>query len=1251
VGSSNDRKVFRAVRFFPTVLFFFATLRLCVSSLLPAAEVASSKPFRYTEARIPNYLPNAAWGTLGEDLTRMQLPVSPAESLQHMVLPDGLRAEIFAAEPAIGPPLALAWDDRGRLFLAESVDYPNEGHAPAPGSDCIRMAHDSDGDGRADRFTRFAEDLSIPTSILFVGRGLVVAQAPEMLYFEDTDGDDRADVRRVLFSGWGTSDTHAGPSNLRRGLDNWIWGTVGYAGFDGTVGGTRWTFRQGIFRFRPDGSELEFLGSTSNNTWGLGFSEEGHVFASTANGQHSVQLTIPNRYYDLIRGASAPQVIPIADHERIHPITDRVRQVDWHGRFTAAAGCALYTARRFPEHYWNRAAFVAEPTGHLVHQCFLESRGADRCDFVARDGGNLLASDDEWTAPIAAEVGPDGAVWVIDWYNYIVQHNPTPRGFETGKGNAYATPLRDQEHGRIYRVFPPDAMRGNDTHLDGATTAELVRALRHENMFWRLAAQWKLVTKGSRDAVPALIELVRDQSVDVLNLNVGAVHALWTLHGLGLLDEVDPATETVLAAAVSHPSAAVRKAAFDVLPSDSRALELNLPSRGLEDPSPHVRLAALLALARMPESPEAGRAVWNMLTRQDAPIDRTIADGATSAGARHHQGFLAAVLASECPAWSDGLRDVVRRVSVHHGSLAQVEFLGELVAQLHRADPVPAGVVIEGLAAGWPHSSQTRRPELAVDQVAVLRGIFPRLSVSSQVALLMLADRWGLSDGLDSERRQAADQLARRLADPTTEDGARQLAAENLAVLDSSPETARRLVSQLDSDMPSEQFESLVRAIALSRASQVGDCVIERWREWTPSRRRTIVSLLLKRPEWAESLIKGLEQGNVSLADLSVEERSRLAGYPQREIAEHMARILSEGEPTVLDRGQLAERLLPLCAEQGDIARGKEIFQRECAKCHEQRKGSPRVGPDLSGFAAHPKPMVLSEILDPNRSVEGNYRQYTVVMDDGRVLAGILAAESRNAIELIDSQAVRHMLQRDEMESILASTKSLMPEGFESLPRRELVDLLEYLNQGGRYVPLSLEDVATVASDRGMFYDESSVEERLVFPDWKPKAVEGVPFRLIDPLSGARRNVILLHSSQGTIPPRMPRSVSVPCGLAARTVHFLSGVAGWGHPLGDPDSVSLVVRFHYVDGEREEHRLLNGRHFADYIRRIDVPGSKLAFRLGRQQIRYFALEPARRETIQSIELEKGTDQTAPIIMAITAEQSSPHAPREENQGK
>jgi hypothetical protein len=202
-----------------------------------------------------------------------------------------------------------------------------------------------------------------------------------------------------------------------------------------------------------------------------------------------------------------------------------------------------------------------------------------------------------------------------------------------------------------------------------------------------------------------------------------------------------------------------------------------------------------------------------------------------------------------------------------------------------------------------------------------------------------------------------------------------------------------------------------------------------------------------------------------------------------------------------------------------------------------------------------------------------------------------------------------------------------------------LTDLLEFLTQRGKYLPLPLDKVATVLSTRGMFYGEEVRGERMVFDDWSPKTFKGIPFNLVDPQGERIPNVILLYGPEGKIPPKMPKSVRVPCNAPVKAIHLLSGVSGWGFPYAasEKGTVSMIVRLHYDDGKTEDHPLKNGVHFADYIRRVDVPSSEFAFNLQGKQVRYLAVEPERAEKIKEIEFLKGPDNTAPVIMAVTVE--------------
>jgi putative membrane-bound dehydrogenase-like protein len=597
---------------------------------------------RHTDGIVP--VPNYERRT---PAPKLQRPLSADEAAKHFQVPPGFKLQLFAAEPLItGNPEAMAWDERGRLWIAETKDYPNNPQASGQGNDVIKILEDTNRDGRADKATIFADKLSIVSSLVFVNGGIVVAQAGELVALKDTNGDDKADLRESLIRGWGMRDTHALASNLKYGLDNWIWGAVGYSGYNGTVGGQALNFNQALYRFARDARQMEHMASFTNNTWGLAFNEDGDVFGNTANGEHSNYVAIPRPYYQGVTGLRADGKKKIDGHYAMHANTPKIRQVDVQGGFTAAAGHNFYTARAFPEEYWNRVAFVNEPTGHVVHRAIIERAGSG---FAEKDGWNIAASDDEWFAPVHAEVGPDGALWLLDFYDFIIQHNPTPIGpiaqgyqYLNGRGNAYDSPLREHDRGRIYRLVWKRATPYKPLSLSASEPAGLTAALRHENMFWRLTAQRLLVERGKTDVVPQLIAIVTDRTVDKIGLNSPAVHALWTMHGLGVLDGKNAQALDAAKQALTHPAAGVRKAAQSVLPKTAQSVTDLLSAGALHDKDLNVRLNALLALSQMPASAGAGRAIYLSSKETDVIEDEWLPEAIWIAATRHQDGFLQA---------------------------------------------------------------------------------------------------------------------------------------------------------------------------------------------------------------------------------------------------------------------------------------------------------------------------------------------------------------------------------------------------------------------------------------------------------------------------------------------------------------------------------------------------------------------------------------------------------------------------------
>jgi len=1126
------------------------------------------KPFEYvkSEGDLPNYVPDARWGTQGEPIRTMQKPLDPPESMKHLAVFPEFDVSMFASEPEIIKPIWLTWDERGRLWIAETVDYPNELQAEGQGRDRLKICEDTNGDGRADKFTVFADHLSIPTGFVFANGGVIVIHSGKTEFLKDTDGDEKADERRVLFAGWGMTDTHATASNLRYGFDGWIWGTVGYSGFRGTVGGKTIRFGQGIFRFKPDGSALEFVRSSNNNTWGLGITEDNLIIGSTANGNASMYMPIPNRYYEAVNGWSASRLETIADSQRFYPLTDKVRQVDFHGRYTAGSGSAIYTARSFPKEYWNRVQFVAEPTGHLLGHFYLERRGAD---VMAHNARNFAASDDEWTAPIYGEIGPDGALWLVDWYNYIVQHNPTPRGFRAGKGAAYETPLRDKAHGRIYRVAYKEAKPSGKIDLSKATPQQLVAALKNGNLLWRMHAQRLLVDRGDKSVVAALRELIRDRSVDEIGLNPAAIHALWTLDGLGAVD-IETAT-----AGLKHPSAAVRRAAAMVLPRTDESTKAIVANHILDDPDPQVRLAALLKLSETPASENVSPQLLAMLQQPNNSDDRWIPDGVTAAAARNDAAFLKAVLASYKPAASPGqtearnnllanpsfeeerdgkplawrtathsgrgeltlgdightgkrsakisseqggdvswsipvpvkprtdyrltgwiktekvakpgraygamlnihelqdpirggtralsgdndwtqvqlnfnsgeMRDVtinclfggwgrvtgaawfddieltiapgselagamgrvVHLVTTHYAQRGPVESIVPTLAALKGASASLAVPVLDGLVAGWP---EDKSPTLGSVEKQILGELMKAMPESVRDRLLALAQRWGQADLFGANFAAIIDSLKKQITDLGAPDDQRIAAAKRLLGLNDKRETLDVVLAQINLLTPPSLASGFVNALAESRSTATAQGLLDHWSKLTPSVRRGAIVVLLRRPEWTRTLLDAVENGKMNRTDLAPEHWSQLKQSPNRMIAGRAQRLSAPLTGISADREEVVKKLLPLAKEKGDLAHGKEVFVANCAVCHTLNGEGGKVGPDLTGINSRDRTDILLEILDPNRSVEANYRSWSATTKDGQTFSGRLETANDGRNPRHDRPKARHSAQR-----------------------------------------------------------------------------------------------------------------------------------------------------------------------------------------------------------------------------------------------
>ncbi len=1286
-------------------------------SSVPKAVAAANRPFPAPEkvgptiekdkftftdvgAKIPNYTPGERWGTQGAPLTLMQDPLPADESIKAYQVPKGFQMNLWAREsneywpagsqPEVqlaglkGKPIAMNWDERGRLWISETIDYPNELQpAPGEGRDRIKICEDTDNDGHADKFTVFAEHLSIPSTLVCYRGGVIIQDGQKTIYMKDTDGDDRADFRQELITGWAMGDTHGGVSNFQYGADNWIWGMQGYNNSEPIINGQpQLRFRQGFWRFKvragaadqtapayaldkstgKPGSEasasfnehtirvdaLEFMRATNNNTWGLGFSEEGYVFGSTANGCPSVHMAIPNRYYDQVGGWSPKTLDKISPTNNFKALDDAIRQVDYHGGYTAAAGSGLYTARTYPSAWWNKIQMVCEPTAHIVGAFVLEKNGAG---YKSNNSFNVVASVDDWTAPIMAEVGPDGNVWVLDWYNYVVQHNPTPNGFKTGKGAAYESELRDKRFARVYRVlFNQDKAPTKSLDLSKASDADLVNALKSDNFFWRRTAQRLLIERSALDksTLDSLVALVDNREMDEIGLNTAAMHAIWTLAGLAGTGNHD--AKLALSAACEkgfkHPSSPVRNAAVSSCELDQVGSALNAGL--MKDADARVQLAVMLRMADGATDESSSDQLAQAISENaEIASDEVLLDAWTSAASTKPVATLVALISKDVDARDQALRTRVAVLAEHiarsNPTAEQVESLFEI-----KPDSPLAVAVWEGLAKGWPKELTVKLSDAAQKKFHE-RFLSESTSVESKAAILAVADKWSIAN-LDEVVSNIQDKLFTTALDADADSDKRLSAWDQAIKL--APQSERILAAiddlfspQLSPAVGSKALESLQTARVEGLAPQL----LAIRGKLGPQMAGNILTLLLGRADTTEKLLDAIAEGKVQFTDLQLDQRQAILNHPTREIAARAKELMeSKGAMVASNRQALVDEWMPVTKMSGNLENGIAMYKKHCALCHKHGDLGVTIGPNLTGMAVHPKEEILMNVLDPSRSVENNFRTYQILTADGAVLNGMLAGESANAMRLINSQGKEEQVLRADIEEMNASAKSLMPEGFESLmTKQEMADLLAFLNNRGKYTPLALSTAATLSGAKGLPGFRGAPGDKLEFKTYGTVQVEGIPFELQDPQEGRTANIIALQTARGRAPATLPASSTLACSGNVSAIHLLAAMQTFGGPggggpggnRGGSNAASVIVRCHYEDGSTVDHQLFNGKQLATYREKVDVPESKFAIDANGKQVRYLSIPTDGSKPMKNIEFVKGEDFSIPLIVAVTVESS------------
>ena len=984
--------------------------------------------------------------------TPVDSPVSPEEGIQLMEVDPTIRVELVASEPDVVDPVAIAFDESLRMWVVEMRDYPyppKEGEAP---KSRIKILEDRDHDGRYETVHIFADELLFATGVLPWQGGAIVTMAGEVVYMKDTDGDFKADVRERWFSGFTMENPQLRANHPTFGLDHRIYIANGLRGGQVQANAEKWGTEQPVvsisgmdFRFDPSTGEAEAISGVGQ--FGLTFNDFGNRYVCS-NRNPCSHIVLEDHYLKRNPFFAAPSVFndvsPAGPASAIYAISARpwTTSTLHAGQFTAACGLTIYRGTLLPERFYG-SSFTCDPTGNLVHCDIHSPDGATFTSKPSAEGVEFIASRDEWFRAVNLTTGPDGALYLCDMHRAVIEHPD----FMPDELKTRPDLLLGTDRGRIYRVVAADAptaqMRDRLTPMESLTPEQLVASLGHANGWQRDTAARLLFERQATFDLDELVPLVVSQVSEGVTPAV-RVQALWVLDGwqiadellkgvvLSALDDVDPRVqeqgvklaERWLAddeEMVSHVAALAESSdarlRFQVALSLGNVINLD------------VSYAALAVIAKRSDDPWTGYAVLSSSSAAPGKLlDLLEIADEISRGEfeRHSEQFTA---------WIRQLGDVIGAKNDPEEVQAAVDQLASWALALDATQTSAAeeesvlrtimqGYV--GLANGQARKGRSIAANFeALSKSEATKDVLPLLSRQS----VQLAT----AESIDDAVRLDALQFLRLFGFDVAGDALMELARQ-----------------EANRTMQLAAIESLARYADPG----IAPLLLGKLKSQPPNVRRAIIGTLLANSGRTKQMLDAVEAGEFSIRELDQGQSKQLSNSGDAEIRERAQKLIAASAPA--DRKKVIDDYQAALKLKADAVSGREIFSKNCTTCHRIGKLGVNVAPDIADSRVTTQEALLVNILDPNRAIDNNYFSYTVITNEGKILNGILAAETATSVTLKQAEGKTVTLLREEIDELHSDGISLMPVGLEkNINQQQMADLISFI-KNWRYLEANI---------------------------------------------------------------------------------------------------------------------------------------------------------------------------------------------------